>query len=115
MILTPIFGPIDNPYAAGYQGQLGMGIFLNNVVAAVLTGAGLLLFVYLILGGVKYLTAGGDEKAVTAAKRILTNAIIGLIIVASAYFIATILERVLGIQILHPVFTGPDVAPPPPH
>jgi len=113
MTLTPIFGSIDNPYAEGYQGQLGMGSFLNNVITAVLTGAGLLLFVYFVLGGFKYLTAGGDEKAVTAAKTMLTNAIIGLIIIAGAYFIAAVLEKVLGIQILRPVFTGPDDAPPP--
>lgn len=100
------FGKVDQPYGTGY-GSEGFVSFLNNVVAAVMTGAGLLLFVYLILGGIKYMTAGGDEKAVASAKRILTNAMIGLIIIAGAYFIATILEKVLGISILTPVFKGP--------
>ena len=83
-----------------------LGSVLSKLLPAVLTLAGLLTFGLLILGGFKYLTAGGDEKAVTAAKNTLTNAIIGLIIVFMAYWIITILESVLGLNIVSGLSRG---------
>ncbi|MFW6110138.1 MAG: hypothetical protein ACOC6Q_01810, partial [Patescibacteria group bacterium] len=80
----------------------------GNVVNAVFVVGGLLLFGYLIFGGFKFMTAGGDEEAVEKAKTMLTNAIIGLIIIATAYFITLILGQILAIDILHPEFTGPQ-------
>jgi len=77
-----------------------LGDVVSKILPAAITLAGLLTFLYLILGGFKYLTAGGDEKAVTAAKTMLTNAIIGLIIVFAAYWIMWILQTVLGLEIL---------------
>jgi len=77
-----------------------LGDVISKIIPAAITIAGLLTFLYMILGGFKYLTAGGDEKAVTAAKTMLTNAIIGLIIVFAAYWIMWILQTVLGLEIL---------------
>lgn len=77
-----------------------LGDVVSKIVPAAITLAGLLTFLYLILGGFKYMTAGGDEKAVTAAKTMITNAVIGLIIVFAAYWIMWILETVLGLDIL---------------
>lgn len=54
---------------------------------AIFALGGLVAFVYLIVGGFKYLTAGGDEKAIMAAKQTLTWAIIGLLIVVFSFLI----------------------------
>ena len=35
------------------------------------------------------MTAGGDEEKVTSAKKLLTNSVIGLIIIFAAFAIAT--------------------------
>jgi len=101
-----LLGEVPQPYGSGY-GAAGLGSFLNNVISATLTGAGLLLFLYLVYGGIMYMTASGDEKAVDKARKTLTNALIGLVIIATSYFIARILETILGIDILKPTFTGP--------
>ena len=103
---TSPLGTVPQPYGSGY-GAGGLGDFLNNVISATLAGAGILFFFYLLFGGIKYLTAAEDEKAIEAARKVITNAIIGLIIVSAAYFIARVLETILGIQILNPSFTGP--------
>ena len=71
------------------------GTLLPNIFIA----AGLLMFFYLLYGGFRYLTAGGDEKAVTAAKQTLTNAVVGLIIIFTSYWIVWIIQTVLGIDI----------------
>jgi hypothetical protein len=53
----------------------------------------------LIVGGIKYTTSGGDPKSVESAKKTLTYAILGMVLVASAYLIL----RLIG------EFTGADV------
>lgn len=86
---------LHNPTAYG-DAPTGLGALLNSVIGFITIGAGILLFLYLVFGGFKYLTAGGDDKAIESAKKVLTNAVIGLIIVVSAYFITQIVGKVLG-------------------
>lgn len=86
---------IPNPTQFG-----SIGAVLTTLLPNLLIVAGLLTFLYLIFGGFKYLTAGGDEKAVTAAKSMLTNAVVGLIIIFCAWWIIHIIEIIFGISIL---------------
>ena len=96
-MMTPAYAyTIDNPVPQFTSIGGVFGHLLPNLLAA----AGLLTFLYLILGGFKYLTAGGDEKAVTSAKDMLTNAIIGLIIIFASWWIMHIVEIIFGITIL---------------
>lgn len=74
------------------------GIF-TNVVSAVLGFAGIALFLMLVVGGFKYITSGGDPKAAASARNTLTFAILGIVLLASAYLIL----RFIG------VFTGAPV------
>lgn len=101
--------PIEIINPTAYPGETtSLGALLNNVINAIAMGAGLLLFVYLIFGGFKYMIAGGDEKAVNEAKKILTNATIGLIIVVCAYFIVAIVGTILGFSDIFKLeFAGP--------
>jgi hypothetical protein len=67
--------------------------FLVNVVL----GVGIAVtIVFLILGGIQYITAKGDQKAAGAAREALTNAVIGFIVVIGAFTIRTILINVIG-------------------
>ena len=100
-------GTIKNPTGYG-DTATALGNLLTNAVAAVVLGGGVLLFLYLVYGGFRYLTAGGDEKAVQSAQKIMTNAIIGLLIIATAYFITDILGTILGFgNIFNLVFPSP--------
>jgi len=66
--------------------------FLVNVVL----GVGIAVtIIFLILGGIQYITARGDQKAAGAARESLTNAVIGFIVVIGAFTIRTILLNVL--------------------
>ncbi|MFH1895913.1 MAG: hypothetical protein ABH814_00350 [bacterium] len=73
-----------------------LGEVVSGVVPAVFGVGGLLTFSALLLGGIKYITAGGDDKAVQSAKKLLTNAIIGLVILLSSFWIMNILEAVFN-------------------
>lgn len=48
---------------------------------------GIIAVIFIIIGGLKYITSGGDSGNVTGAKNTILYAIIGLIIVALAQFI----------------------------
>lgn len=111
ILLQPIFGNIyanhlAGQYAANPSG-FGLAYFIQNFVTALFLVAGLVTFAYLLIGGLRYLTSGGDVKAMEEATKIITSAVIGLIIVVGAYGIARILAGVTGIDIFHPVFQGP--------
>jgi hypothetical protein len=61
--------------------------------------AGIALFIMLVVGGFRYITSGGNPKAVESARNTLTYAILGMVLLASAYLIL----RFIG------VFTGAPV------
>lgn len=67
--------------------------FLVNVVL----GVGIAVtIIFLILGGIQYITARGDQKAAGVARESLTNAVIGFIVVIGAFTIRLILMNVIG-------------------
>lgn len=106
-MLAPLFGNI-NPSVGGYNEEgAGLGHFIRNLVTSAFLVSGLATFAYLVMGGFKYITAGGDVKATESAMKMITGAIFGLIIVLGSYGIAKILESVFGIRIFTPSFTGP--------
>ena len=55
------------------------GIF-KQITNTILYIVGIIAVIMLILGGIKYLTSGGDSKKVTDAKNTVLYAIIGLVV-----------------------------------
>jgi len=62
---------------------------IGNLIKALLGVVGIIFLVYTIIGGIMYMTDGGDGKKVTKAKDIIKTALIGLIIVVVAYSLTT--------------------------
>lgn len=56
----------------------------------------LLVLVYLVWGGIQWITAGGDKAGLEAARGKITGAIVGIIIVAVAFAIYNILLTFVG-------------------
>jgi len=70
----------------------------TNIVKVLMAGGALTLFILLLTSGFKYLSSGGDQKAVEGAKKTLTYAIGGFVALAFSYLIL----RLIG------MFTGTD-------
>ncbi len=101
-LLTPLF-TITNPL-----GFTNLGQIFQNILTLAFFVAGIGFFFMLILGGIQWIAAGGDPKALTAARTRITNAFIGLVIVVAAYAIAVIIGQVFGISIVNGFkFTSP--------
>lgn len=66
----------------------GFEAAIGGIIGSVMGLIGAILFVYMLYGGFKWMTAGGDNKAVTEAQAIIRNAIIGIAIIVFAYVIA---------------------------
>lgn len=91
---APIVGTVDKTKIS----SLSLNDLIKNGVMISLAVAGLIFFFMLILGGLKYLNSGGDEKAMTSARGTLTAAFIGLVIIVAAVLIAQLLFTIFGLQ-----------------
>jgi hypothetical protein len=93
---------IVNPSAGG--GTLfkiqSVGTLLSAAVGLLLIISAILAFLYLILGGIQWITAGGDKAGMEAARNKITHAIVGLIIVGAAWAIMLLVQQFLGINII---------------
>jgi lysylphosphatidylglycerol synthetase-like protein (DUF2156 family) len=75
----------NGPYAAATATSLSQVV--GTVINAALGLLGVLFVVLVVLGGYKWMMAGGNEDEVSEAKKRITTAIIGLVITVSAYLI----------------------------
>lgn len=76
---------------------------VSLILKNALTLAGIILLLLVIIGGFMFIAnAGGDPKKLDQSKSIITNALIGFIVVFGAYFIIQIIEVLTGIRILNP-------------
>ena len=73
---------------------------IEKIIAAIGFGLAVIL---LIAGGIQYMTAGGNPEKADKAKKLMINAIIGIVIVFAAIFILDLVSGLLsgsGISIL---------------
>ncbi len=87
-------------FGAGEPAQLTdlEGIF-EKLVNAFIGLASIALFVMLLLGGIKYITSGGDPKKIEGAKSTLTYAIGGMIFVLLSYLILVLIKTLTGAEV----------------
>lgn len=69
----------------------------QNVTNWILGFIGLIAVLFIIWGGVQYLTAGGNQNQMEDAKTTIKNAVMGLVIAGIAYAIVTaVIGPILG-------------------
>lgn len=80
------------------------GSLINSIIRFVFALAALLVFFYLIWGGIDWITSGGDKGKTEGARNKITSAIIGLIVLAASYAILQIVLNFLGYTGINQVF-----------
>jgi hypothetical protein len=80
------------------------GGMINGLLSFVMVIAALMVFLYLIWGGIEWITSGGDKGKTESARNKITSAIIGLIVVAASYAVLTLALNFLGFSDLNDVF-----------
>jgi hypothetical protein len=76
-----------------------LGCVFQRVIGYLLGFAGIALFIMLLFGGFKFITSGGDPKAVEEAKKTLTYAIAGLVVILISYLILLLISNITGVNV----------------
>lgn len=92
--------------------QIGIKDLITFAVKALFVVGGLLALLYLLLGGIAWITSGGNKESVDKARDKIQAAVIGLIVLVAVLAIVTLLEQVLdvGLGISRPILF-PRLAP----
>ena len=97
---------IGTSFLKDTTGNLYNSYNISRYVAAIITGAisiaGIILLFILILGGLAMIRGAGknDPKAMEQGKQAATSALIGFIVVFSAYWIVKLIEMITGLSLI---------------
>jgi hypothetical protein len=85
----------------------GLEAIVANILNIIISLAGVVLLLMLIMGGFGYITSGGDKEKAAKAKNTLTYAILGLLVILGAWLIIRLIEEFTGLN-LH-IFQIPKI------
>jgi hypothetical protein len=90
------------PRQNGFQnlGNLTIPRIIGGFVNLVLIIAAVVFFFILVIGGVRWITSGGDKANTEAARGQITAALVGLVIVFAAWAIIQLIQTFFGVTIL---------------
>jgi hypothetical protein len=88
--VIPAFAQIKNPTI--FEDIPGL---IGGVFNAILAIVGALALILLALGGIQYMTSGGDKIAVEQSRGRITSAVVGLMIVFGAWIVINFVGKLL--------------------
>lgn len=83
------------PFRGTAQGNLPTAV--TNIINVLLILAGLVAAIYMIIGGVKYITSGSDPGQQDKAKNQILYAVLGLIVIGVAAAIVNFIVGAIGV------------------
>ena len=86
---TPEAGNTNLPNDSSFTG------FVIRIINIALAVAGLLAVLFLIIGGFRYITSAGNEESAEQAKKIITNSIIGIVIIILSFVIVKVITNAI--------------------
>jgi hypothetical protein len=103
--------PLAVAFPAYAQGNIGipqppnyeitdLGLLVSRAIGVALLIAGILVFVYLVWGGIQWITSGGDKAKTEEARARISAALIGLAIVAAAWAVMRLISFFFGVDVL---------------
>jgi len=92
--LIPNTGPARNISNISASG------LVSTLINLLIGGAGVVAFIFLLLGGWQWITAGGDKDGLDKARKKVTNSLIGLALVLSTYALLRVVQILFGINLV---------------
>lgn len=96
---------IEPPPTFSKLGDITVMGIVSAAIKFALIIAALIAFIFLVIGGIRWITSGGDKEGTAKAQSTITAALVGLVIVFAAWAIMRLLAVFFGIEI----FEGLDV------
>src|SRR3989338_171502 len=81
--------------ACGPAGATTASELILGVINILLAIVGLLAVLFVIIGGIRYITAHGNEEQAEGAKKTILHAVIGVVLVILSFAIITIIANIL--------------------
>jgi len=94
--LTAVGGSFPNQGNGGILGANSIVGVIGIIIKLVLFVAGALAVLFVVIGGITYLTARGDEEQTTKAKKTIVNALIGIIVIILSYVIVNVIVNLVN-------------------
>lgn len=102
---TPSGGNSSQLHNPLIPSTLSGGQFLQKAVTVgigiIFIGGTIIFFFVLLLGGIKWITSGGDKAGMESARNRITHALIGLVILFSAFAIIKLIGAIFGLDLLN--------------
>lgn len=87
------------------QGNFNLGkifnSFVSNILGLLTAISALYFFFQFVTAGIAWIGAGGDKNSIEQARSKIFNAVIGLVVVASAWVLVGIIGSFVGLDILN--------------
>lgn len=83
---------IKNPVLPEYK----IGDLIGGLISWGIIIASIMAFIYLVLGGIQWISSGGDKAGIQQARERITGALIGLGLVVAAWALMMIISHFLG-------------------
>ena len=82
----------------------GVGCLLANILSVALTALGLVGFVMLVVGSMKWLLSGGNTQNVESARKTMTWAFVGLGVALGSFLMINLIAQFTGINVITEFF-----------
>jgi len=80
---------------SGVPNDASISAIIIRIINILLAIAGLVAVIFLIIGGFRYITAGGNEELSESGKKSIQNAIIGIVVIILSFVIVRIISNAL--------------------
>lgn len=87
------------PFITGIgTGAQGISKILTNLVNLAYVIASIIFIFMIVWGSIQWITSGGDKEAIQKARGRITNAIIGMVLLALSFLIVKVITDIIGIK-----------------
>lgn len=90
------------PFGPPFREIKDIGTLVSVILANIYVIAGVLLLIFIIMGGLGMIMGAGqnDPQKVAQGKKAVTTAIVGFLIIFASYWIIQLVELLTGVNIL---------------
>lgn len=72
--------------------------FLGNIINLAVVFSAVAAAIFLLLGGIRFITSGGDQAKMKQAKQTITFAILGLLMILFSFVIIKLVSTISGVE-----------------
>lgn len=99
---STVLAQVTNPIVKNStdDGVTYISNFITQMVSIIFVVGSVAFMFMFLLGGIKWITAGGDKGQLENARSQVTQAITGLIVLFGVYAIARLMNTIFGIELI---------------